>query len=90
MADDLTRQRERAAEHQRREEADRQWLTTADLARRWGVSATTVRDIPAVALPYLELGNGLKFKRRRYAPVDVEAYERRRYPDNDVRQRVAG
>lgn len=51
------------------------WLTPAVLADRWGISETTVREIPAAQLPYKEFGAGEKLKRRRYPPDAVAAYE---------------
>jgi hypothetical protein len=68
--------RERAAAHQR-ELTERKLLTVRNLAERWQVAPTTVRDIPPDELPYLEFGRGLKLRRRRYDPQDVEMYERR-------------
>jgi len=72
---DLATIRARAAEHQR-ELTERQFLTVGQLAARWNVAPSTVRDIPADELPFLEFGRGLKLRRRRYDPSDVEAYER--------------
>lgn len=77
---DVAALRERAATHQRELDAraGRLYATVPDLARRWGVSPHTVRDIPAAALPYLAFGRGLRFQRRRYLWADVERYERER------------
>ena len=72
---DLATIRARAAEHQR-ELTERQYLSVAQLAARWQLAPSTVRDIPADELPYLEFGRGLKLRRRHYDPADVEAYER--------------
>lgn len=72
--DDMTTIRARARAHQ--EDLDvLRWLSTATVARRFGVSETTVRAIPADELPYKTFGQGLKFRRRRYRLADVEAYE---------------
>jgi hypothetical protein len=68
---------DRAAEHQQQLDVKLKYLTPAKLAARWDVCETTVRDIPRDLLPYLELGKGVKYKRRRYNPVDVLAYEAR-------------
>jgi hypothetical protein len=54
------------------------WFTPALLAARWGVSETTVREIPADQLPYKAFGAGEQLKRRRYRPDDVAAFEARR------------
>lgn len=53
------------------------FLTVADLAARWVCSDTTVRAIPADALPYINVSQGLVKVRRRYKLADVEAYEDR-------------
>ena len=63
--------REKAAEHARQLESVH-WLDVEDLAARWGVSKSTVREISRDALPYLTFGKTL---RRRYDPEDVLAYE---------------
>lgn len=49
-----------------------------DLAKRWGVSANSVRAIPRDELPYLNLGRGLHRELRRYPPAGVYQYEARR------------
>lgn len=54
------------------------WFTPALLAARWGVSETTVREIPAAELPYKEFGKGKKLHRRRYHPDDVARYDAQR------------
>lgn len=84
-ADELAQIRARAAAHQ--EALDPTWLTPQLLAARWGVSVTTVRDIPRAELPYKEFGRGLKLRRRRYSPQAVAAYERDAMPDTDARER---
>jgi len=67
--------RQRAAAHQ--EELDAySWFTIADLAARWKVSETTVREIPIEDLWYKEFGQGAKLKMRRYPPWSVAAFER--------------
>jgi hypothetical protein len=53
------------------------YFTVRQLAERWQVCATTVRDIPRDELPYVEFGRGLRFRRRRYPRAGVEAYEAR-------------
>jgi hypothetical protein len=55
--------------------AARRWFTVAQLAARWNVSNPTVREIPRDELPYKEFGQGVKLRRRRYRPADVEAFE---------------
>jgi len=71
---DTTAIRARARAHQ--EELDEpRWLSIAAVARRFGISESTVRGIPADELPYKEFGSGMKLKRRRYRIADVEAYE---------------
>jgi hypothetical protein len=50
------------------------WVSAAQLGKRWSVSARTVREIPRGDLPYLTLGGSHV---RRYDPRDVEAYEER-------------
>ena len=77
MPDDLTTIRARAAEAQREHEARTTWFTTSELAARWNLGYSTVRDIPSDELPYLEFGSGIKNRRRRYAPADVATYEKR-------------
>lgn len=54
------------------------WFTVALLAARWGVSETTVREIPAAELPYMAFGQGVHLKRRRFHPDDVARYEAQR------------
>ncbi len=78
MTTDLMTIRARAAAHQ--EEIDRatRFLTPQDLARRWSLSVSTIRDIPRDELPFYEFGTGRLHKRRRYAPADVAAFEARR------------
>jgi hypothetical protein len=77
MTDDLETCRERARAHQEelREAACDGWVTPKELAARWKVSVTTVKDTPADELPYKEFGHGLKLKRRRYRWSDVYAFE---------------
>lgn len=74
MAPTVGELRARAAELQR-ELTERRLLTVRQLAVRWAVSPSTVRDIPPDQLPYLEFGQGLKLRRRRYRPEDVASYE---------------
>jgi hypothetical protein len=66
---------DRAADHQRHLDRNAKFLTVAQLAARWGVSAALVRAIPATALPYLTVGLGLTREHRRYDPDTVLAYE---------------
>ena len=71
---DLAVIRARAKQHQ--EDLDEpKWLSIDDLARRFGVSESTVRAIPASELPWKDFGRGLKRRRRRYRLADVEKYE---------------
>ena len=79
MTDDLEACRERARAHEEelREAAHDGWATPKELAARWKVSVTTVKDTPADELPYKEFGQGLKLKRRRYRWSDVYAFEAR-------------
>lgn len=51
------------------------WLKPHDLAARWGISETTVREIPYEELRYKEFGSGTQLKRRRYHPDAVATYE---------------
>jgi hypothetical protein len=74
---DLCRERARAHQEELREAARDGWATPKELAARWKVSVTTVKDTPADELPYKEFGNGLKLKRRRYRWSDVFAFEAR-------------
>lgn len=78
MPDELESIRRAAAEHQREIDVVRTWLKPAQLATRWNVSVSTVKAIPASELPFKEFGRGLKLKRRRYDPADVDAYEQRK------------
>lgn len=75
---DLAEIRAKAERHQAELDRDTTFLRVADLAARWGCSATTVRAIPATDLPYLNLGQGLVRELRRYRVADVEQYEARR------------
>lgn len=75
--DRLTRIRERRQRHEE-EMLSVRWFTPAILAARWGVSESTVREIPPDELPYKEFGAGEKLKRRRYHPDDVAAYDAKR------------
>lgn len=72
---DLAQIRARAQQHQDELDRDLCFLTIAALARRWGTSKTTVREIPFADLPWRNLGRGLVRERRRYDPADVDAYE---------------
>ncbi|HWL39406.1 MAG TPA: hypothetical protein VNO75_04135 [Gemmatimonadaceae bacterium] len=69
--------RDRARAHQEEIDLRINYLTVNKLAARWGVAASTVRDIPREELPYKEFGSGVKLKRRRYHPDDVLAFEAR-------------
>lgn len=51
------------------------WLTPVMLAARWSISLSTVYEIPFDQLRFKAFGQGKKFKRRRYKPEWVEAYE---------------
>lgn len=70
----LTTIRARAREHQQELESQR-WYTPQQLAARWAVAESTIREIPATELPYREFGKGKVRKRRRYSPDAVAAYE---------------
>lgn len=72
---DLAEIRARAEQHGNELDRDTRFFTVADLAKRWCCSTTSVRDIPAGDLPYLNLGRGLHRELRRYRPSDVYAYE---------------
>lgn len=50
-------------------------FTVRELAQRWKLGETTVRDIPRDELPYMEFGSGLRHRRRRYPRAAVLAYE---------------
>ena len=52
------------------------FLTVRELAQRWRVSETTIRDIPYDRLPYFQVGSGGRRIHRRYDPALVVAYER--------------
>lgn len=69
--------RARAQRHGDELGRDEFFFTAARLARRWGVSTSTVRAIPFAELPWKNLGRGLVRELRRYHPDDVEAYEAR-------------
>ena len=79
MTQELETLREHARAHQEEllEAAHDGWATPKELAARWKVSVTTVKDTPADELPYKEFGHGLKLKRRRYRWRDVLAFETR-------------
>jgi hypothetical protein len=72
MMESLDEIRARAREHTRQLAAVH-FATVQILAARWNVDEETVRDVPRDRLPYLEFG---KTHRRRYDPLDIEAYER--------------
>jgi hypothetical protein len=74
---DLATIRQRAREHQDDLDLALVYLTPQDLTKRWQVSITTVKAIPRDELPYKEIGRGVHLKRRRYNPLDVEAFESR-------------
>lgn len=67
--------RARAKRHDDELARDVAFLTIADLAARWHCAKNTVRAISKAALPYVNLGNGVKRELRRYHPDDVAAYE---------------
>lgn len=75
MADDLATIRDGARAHQAAIELAQHGLSVAALAQRWGLSETSVRDIPRAHLRYMEFGKGVRHKRRRYRLADVETYE---------------
>jgi hypothetical protein len=68
--------RTRARAHQAEIDLSVRYLTVQNLAGRWSVAESTVRDIPRDQLPYKEFGKK-RLKRRRYHPADVAAYEER-------------
>jgi hypothetical protein len=72
---DLDALRAKAREHQQHLDRNTVYLDVQQLAKRWGVSPTTVRAIPALLLPYMHNGNGLQREHRRYHPDDVTTYE---------------
>jgi hypothetical protein len=67
--------REQARAFNRELEAKASWITVSQLAQRWGVCHSTVRDIPRDQLPFIEFGTGARYRRRRYDPADVQAFE---------------
>lgn len=67
--------RARAQAHQKRVDRELRFFDVPTLARRWGVSANTVRAIDAAVLPFVNVGAGLQRERRRYHPESVAAYE---------------
>lgn len=75
MATSLQPYRDRARLHQEELDLKLVYMTVNDLAKRWHVAPSTVRDIPRDELPYKEFGKGTKLKRRRYHPDDVLACE---------------
>lgn len=72
--------RAKAKAHQDSIDRDTRFFDVNTLAKRWGVSPTTVRAIPSASLPFLNVGAGLQRERRRYHPSDVAAYEATRLP----------
>lgn len=84
---DLSTIRERAEQHQRDLDQQRTSLVPDDLAKRWSLSVSTVKDIPFDRLPYLRFGKG--GKRRRYRLADVESFERRQLNPADQGSAVA-
>jgi hypothetical protein len=72
--------RAKAQAHQDSIDRDTRFFDVGTLAKRWGVSPTTVRAIPQTLLPYLNVGTGLQRERRRYHPDDVARYESARLP----------
>jgi hypothetical protein len=77
VTDLIERIRERRQRHEE-EMLSVHWFTPSILAERWGISETTVREIPPDQLPYKAFGSGEQLKRRRYHPDDVAAFEARR------------
>lgn len=80
MGRDFATLADRAREHQRDLDAKTRYLSVTDLAARWGVAGSTVREIPKEDLPYMPVGKGKKAVHRRYHPDDVDAYERKYRP----------
>jgi hypothetical protein len=72
---DLATVRDRAQRHQDELDRNTRFYTVGDLAARWRCAKGTVRSISKLALPYTNLGHGLKRELRRYHPDDVAAYE---------------
>lgn len=72
---DLAVLRARAEAHETDLDVGSVFLTPQQLAERWHCSASTVKTIPRDELPFLEIGTGRKYRRRRYRPQDVAAYE---------------
>lgn len=66
--------RARAREHEDEIESV-QWFTIDELAKRWRISAATVRTISFDELKFKEFGKGEKKKRRRFRSDWVAAYE---------------
>jgi hypothetical protein len=77
VPDDLSTLRARARAHQAVLDLELVYLTPQQLAQRWQVSVSTIHGMGRDVLPYMEHGNGTQQKRRRYHPLDVEAYEKR-------------
>ena len=84
MNEQLHSYRARARAHQADIDLSVSYMTVKDLAARWNIAPSTVRDIPRTKLPYKEFGKGAKLKRRRYHPDDVLAYEARDRQVEDV------
>ena len=75
MTSTLVELRAKSQAHQAHLDRNTRFYDVPLLAARWGCSPNTVRAIPAVLLPFLNIGTGLHRERRRYHPDDVERYE---------------
>lgn len=78
-----------AQQHAAELEERRAYLSVAQVAARIQMSETYVRDIPRADLPYVEFGHGLKLRRRRYRPADVDAYLDGEFARQNARARRA-
>lgn len=70
--------RERREAHQRYLDRNTRFLSVKQLAERWNCSRESVRMIPFVSLPWINIGSGLQRESRRYDPDAVLAYEAHR------------
>jgi hypothetical protein len=75
MPPTLEEVRARTARHDAELDRNTKFFSVADLAKRWGVSVSTVRAIPRERLPWTNLGHGLVRELRRYHPDAVASYE---------------